>query len=556
LRSQLRLSRPKASDWVIDYAYDQGRRLSTVSSPAGTFTYERGEPAAASSLVKRLLLPNGSCITNTFDSVARLSGSYLKSSTNSLLVQHAYEHNLAGLRTKQTFVNGNYVDYSYDRTGQLKTAYGYEAGGTTNRWQEQMQYYYDPAGNLVVRYNHTLRQGFLVDSLNQLTNVLRLTTVMPVAGGTSSAATNVTVNTSNAFLYADHTFVSTNQPLADGTNTFTAVALDGSGRSASNSVTLYLPQSVPYTYDANGNMLSDGRRHFSWDDENQLVQVILTNALKSDFVYDGKGRRRIRTEAEWDGSVWVTNAIVRYVYDGNLVVQERDGLNIPLVSYVRGTDLSGSLEGAGGIGGLLARIDHASGESGYYFADGNGNVTALVNDQEDLTATYHYDPYGNLLAMNGPLAAENLYRFSSKELHENSGLVYYLYRYYDPQLQRWPNRDPIGEPGFRSVRTAGLGSTSANLYSFVMNGPLDAVDPFGLKGCKYFCVRIGLLIPLYICAHKLQDDEDCKCLDHFFFDTVGSVDVPCLPLKFYITFPCKSDGSGPDFSTGDEPPPI
>jgi RHS repeat-associated protein len=58
-----------------------------------------------------------------------------------------------------------------------------------------------------------------------------------------------------------------------------------------------------------------------------------------------------------------------------------------------------------------------------------------------------YDPYGNLLASSGPLADANLYRFSSKEYHPNSGLVYYLYRYYDPNLQRWVNRDPIEEDG-------------------------------------------------------------------------------------------------------------
>ena len=54
-----------------------------------------------------------------------------------------------------------------------------------------------------------------------------------------------------------------------------------------------------------------------------------------------------------------------YIYDGMRVIQERDGGNTPSVSYTRGNDLSGSMEGAGlprqseasagGIGGLLAR---------------------------------------------------------------------------------------------------------------------------------------------------------------------------------------------------------
>lgn len=40
------------------------------------------------------------------------------------------------------------------------------------------------------------------------------------------------------------------------------------------------------------------------------------------------------------------------VYDGMLVIQERDTNNAPLVTYTRGNDLSGSPQDAGGIGGL------------------------------------------------------------------------------------------------------------------------------------------------------------------------------------------------------------
>ena len=65
-------------------------------------------------------------------------------------------------------------------------------------------------------------------------------------------------------------------------------------------------------------------------------------------------RRRIRKEYTWCSSTWTLTNEVRYVYDGNLVVQERDANNLCQVTYTRGKDLSGELEGAGGIGGLLA----------------------------------------------------------------------------------------------------------------------------------------------------------------------------------------------------------
>ena len=42
----------------------------------------------------------------------------------------------------------------------------------------------------------------------------------------------------------------------------------------------------------------------------------------------------------------------------------------------------------------------------------------------------------------GPLADANVYRFSSKEYHAQTGFYYYGYRWYAPNLQRWMSRDP------------------------------------------------------------------------------------------------------------------
>src|SRR5208337_161255 len=88
--------------------------------------------------------------------------------------------------------------------------------------------------------------------------------------------------------------------------------------------------------------------------------------------------------------------------DGMRAIQWRNQTNGPLYSYTWGNDLSGSLEGAGGIGGLLARSDsYVSGSPtnhSYYMADGNGNVTYLLNHKQSLVESYRYDPFGNLLA--------------------------------------------------------------------------------------------------------------------------------------------------------------
>src|SRR5882762_5752914 len=99
-------------------------------------------------------------------------------------------------------------------------------------------------------------------------------------------------------------------------------------------------------------------------------------------------RRRIETNYTWQSSTWVATNATRFIFDGNVIIQERDGNNLPLVTLTRGRDLSGNLQGAGGIGGLLALTENIAlnPQHSYYHCDGNGNVTALVNAQQIIVA--------------------------------------------------------------------------------------------------------------------------------------------------------------------------
>jgi len=503
-RSGLSVAQPNASAWAQSYGYDEWTRLQSITSPAGSFNYFYGYVGTASGTYlmdqpSYLGLTGTSTernyIQNEYDDLGRLTSTRLYGVGGALRNQHDYRINKANQRTRQTFMadtTANYVDYTYDNLGQLKTAKGWEADGTTARLQERFGYAYDAAWNLQRRTNNALVQTFGVNNLNELTNATRSGT-LTVAGLASQPGANLSsvsvsgtgLTTGNADVYADGSWAKTGAALANGNNTFTATATDTYGRTASDTANFYLPATNSFTYDFNGNLTNDGRRVFEYDFENQLTNVYVAAAWRSEFKYDAFGRRRIRKEYGWTGSAWSLTNEVRYVYDGMLVIQERDANNLALVSYTRGNDLSGSLQGAGGIGGLLARTANSQLlsanssllASSYYHCDGNGNITALVDTNGILVAKYNYDPYGNLLGMSGPLAGDNTYRFSSKEYAGNSGLYYYGFRYYEPNVQRWLNRDPVEENG------------GVNLYTFVDNFSTGEIDFHGLAGIWIECAN-------------------------------------------------------------------
>ncbi len=475
LRTGLSLAQPNASPWLQTYAWDAAKRLANTASPAGAFGYyyDSSKPL----LVQQISLPSGASVVQGYDPVGRLNATLLRSSTSSTLNYEVRSFNLAGQVTRRTLINGNYDDYTYDKIGQGVGAQGKEAGGSTSRLNEQFGYAYDAAGNLNWRTNNALLQRFNVNSLNELTTETNAGT-LTVAGTTTGAATNVTVSGTGltsgpATVYADNTWARAGANWANGSNSYTATASDNYGRTSTDTLSVNLLATNVFVYDLNGNLRTNGTRTFDYDDENQLTAITEPSAWRSEFSYDGKLRRRVRKEFTWSSGAWLLTNEVHYIYDGNVVIQERDANSLPQVTYTRGKDLSGSFDGAGGIGGLLARTDSSlstinnSLSTSYYHSDGNGNVTALINSAQQIVAKYLYDPSGNTVSMSGPLASANLYRFSSKEINAAAGLCYYGFRFYDPSLQKWINNDP------------GEAAGGINLYAFNFNDPVGRVDTDG-----------------------------------------------------------------------------
>jgi len=249
----------------------------------------------------------------------------------------------------------------------------------------------------------------------------------------------------------------------------------------------------------------------------EVRETALRHSDRVDYTYDGLGRRVEKLTYTNDS----LSGSVHFVYDGWRVMEELDENYATQKSYTLGLDLSGSLEGAGGIGGLLA-IAKPLGTAytaANYFYDGNGNVIDLAADDGTSLAHYAYAPFGERLAATGTWAEANAYQFSSKPRETINGFYYYGLRYYNPGTGRWLSRDPIEEQG-------GL-----NLYGMAGNNAVNQIDFLGLCPCKVNKFKINVegwtrgwpnfrlwgakSYTLYLNVEfeiEVEDEKDCKML--------------------------------------------
>ena len=243
----------------------------------------------------------------------------------------------------------------------------------------------------------------------------------------------------------------TNSYTANGLNQYVAVCNDG--------------ETVEPVYDADGNLVSFADWSYAYDSAARLTEVRSNGVLVASNYYDHQGRRVRLVTSE---------ASYTFIYGGwNVVLElvDHDGVS-DRIEYYWGKDISGSLQGAGGVGGLLYLKRNGTIFVPIY--DAFGNVMEYRAADGSLAASYVYDTFGLILAKSGPLADSFRFRHATKCFDAATGIYYYIKRFYSPVIRRWLNRDPIDERG-------GL-----NLYAFCRNNSLSFVDK---DGQAYFAKR-------------------------------------------------------------------
>ncbi len=485
---------------TVTYTRDNAGRLATVGDTASGITATYGyAPNGATHTTTTLATPAGDFMRTTrhFDGRSRLTNivhTALSGATPGLIQGYRYEHNDAGLRRKCTLADGSYWIYDYDDLGQVTGGRKYRSDGSAIEWS-QFSYAFDRIGNRTASRDNLdsadVERGYTANALNQYTEVTEPSRLL-VMGDVQSDVDDVRVGLRGRLSHS-----ASRRSLGNGRDRFwsTVAVTNGAGpvwadlairalKRTNNQErvrtetrgTLVSKSRVDITHDDDGNLLNDGRWQHTWNGENRLIAIESitaapeTNRVKCTFVYDYMGRRAKKMVYRRNNATWALEKEHTFVYDGwNLTMETAvSAVQTTTNFYLWGQDLSGTLQGAGGIGGLLAITTPTTTHTPCF--DGNGNVMSLMDPTTATpTATYEYSPFGQTTESTGAAAPQNPFRFSTKYTDNETALVYYGYRYYCPRSGRWPSRDPIGEEG-------GL-----NVYGFVWGNPFSLVDTDGRK---------------------------------------------------------------------------
>ena len=374
--------------------YDAASRLSVIGDTTNSETYSY---LANSPWVSQIVFKQSSTTrmttTKGYDNLNRFLGVTNVNASSVVLDKHAYGYNSANQRTTVTNTDSSYWNFNYDSLGQVTAGKKYWSDGVAAAG-EQFGYGFDDIGNRVNAQAGGNERGVGLRNSSYFVNDLNHYTSRTVPGfadivGSSSTSSTVTVNGLSTYRHSD--FFRAEVPINNAGGpvwqTITNLGVLAGGSNTVSNVTgnIFLPKNPElFTYDNDGNMTSDGRFTNVWDGENRLITITsktgaaTASLVKLDITYDYMGRRIQKIVSTNSGSGYVASYTNRFVYDGWNVVAVLDGGNHLMYSFVWGSDLSGTMQGAGGVGGLLSMTVYTGPNLGSYFYcyDGNGNVTA------------------------------------------------------------------------------------------------------------------------------------------------------------------------------------
>jgi RHS repeat-associated protein len=501
----------------VDLTYDALGRVSGETNVLGTFTY--GYDAVSARLAS-VSYPNGQTSNYSYLPTAqdhRLQTIHHKYPTGATLSKFDYTYDAVGniLTWRQQADSDPPVEwtYGYDAADQLTRAIK-RATGTPATILSRYAYRYDPAGNRLSEQIDDTVTSATYDSLNRLVTQ-SAGGVVRVAGTVNEPAT-VTIDGQPASVDGAQGFAGS-AAVASGTTRFSVEAADASGNTTTTDFQVaQAGTGKTFTFDANGNLTSDGNRTFEWDARNQLVAVNV-GTHRSEFTYDGL-ERRIRVVEKDNG---VAQSESNVVWCREEICEERagDGATIVRRVFVQGEQISGA--------------------NRYFATDHLGSVTAVTDGSVALVTRYDFDPSGRRAITAG--VPSTSIGFTGHPVHAASGTYLTLYRTYDPDLARWISEDPLGF------------DAGPNFYAYVGNSLTTAIDPVGLARRKQvppsrtrFCNEKESATCQATCRAQGKGVESCRVSQTFRIVRVTDQDGAVKTLRKWVDGPMSCSCTDPE----------
>jgi RHS repeat-associated protein len=437
----------------IEYGYDSAGRLSSITTPTETVDYTY-DPTTGN--VTSASIHDGESLNYGYNGPLPTSLALAGKVTGT--VSRTYDDNFSVV--SESINSGSLVDFTYDKDGLVTNA-------------GPLVITRDAKDGLItetVLGNTTESRTY--DELGELTGktakyktiTLYSVTYARDADGRITTKTETVGTQKNAFTYTYDKAGRLTEVLKNGVHYSSYTYDSNSNRltaavSAGNLSGTYDTQDrlltyggSSFTYTANGELESQAagarKTTYTYDALGNLIATTLPNGTKISYIVDPQSHR---VGKEVNGAFQSG-----FLYNGSRIVAQLNGSNQIVSRFVYGTATSPDYMVRGGV---TYRI----------FADQLGSPVLMVNTSSGAIAEQiSYDEFGNVLSDTNP--GSQPFGFAGGLYDQDTKLVRFGARDYDPSTGRWTAKDPVL-----------FGGGDTNLYGYTLNDPINFYDDVGLE---------------------------------------------------------------------------